>query len=49
MYWKEHYTTRTAESYEGYDTIYNNRTPAEFFRTSGSYGDIYPGISVLQK
>ena len=24
MYWKEHYKTRTADHYEGYDTIYNN-------------------------
>ena len=24
MYWKEHYKTRTAAEYEGYETIYNN-------------------------
>ena len=30
MYWKEHYTTRTAESYEGYDTIYNNEPRLNF-------------------
>lgn len=24
MYWKEHYKTRTAAAYEGYETIYNN-------------------------
>ena len=30
MYWKEHYTTRTARSYDGYDTIYNNESRLDF-------------------
>jgi pyruvate-formate lyase len=30
MYWKEKYKSRTAESYEGYDTIYNNEPRVQF-------------------
>ena len=45
MYWKEHYTTRTARSYDGYDTIYNNVISAGFSRAAGSYGGVYEGVS----